>query len=139
MIWRTSVLERGFSFRRCGDSPAPPIPPRPDEASPAAAPLLHAQVLRHAQSLVIHLSLDLVLRRSAIRFQERSRPRDTPSDRSHDCGILEDRSRKRFASSDLTGHRRRFAAGDSPSPMHLAILQTIDGDSLQEIPLLLCI
>ena len=76
-------------------------------------PLLHAQILRHAQSLVIHLSLGLVLRRSAIRFQEHSRPRDTSSDRSHDRGISEDRSRKRFASSDLTGHRRRFAAGDS--------------------------
>ena len=31
----TFVLARemmGFSIRRCGDSPAPPIPPRPDEA-----------------------------------------------------------------------------------------------------------
>ena len=108
-------------------------------------PLLHAQVLRHAQSLVIHLSLGLVLRRSAIRFQERSRPRDTSSDRSHDCGIPEDRSRKRFAlrdstaircrrfpfsyaSSDLTDHRRQFATGDSPFPMHLAILQAGGGD-----------
>ena len=37
----TFVLARGmmgFSIRRCGDSPASPIPPRPDEASPAAAP-----------------------------------------------------------------------------------------------------
>ena len=52
-----------------------------------------------------------------IRFQERSRPRDTSSDRSHDRGISEDGSRKRFASSDRTGDRRRFASGDSPSPM----------------------
>ena len=38
------------------------------------------------------------------------------SDRSHHRGISEDRSRKRFAASDHTGDRRRFASGDSPSP-----------------------
>ena len=72
-----------------------------------------------------------------IRFQERSSPRDTSGNRSHDCGISEDSSRKRFASSDRTGHRRRFSSGDSPSPMRLEIVHATAGDSLQEIPLLL--
>ena len=61
-------------------------------------------------------------RNQRFRFQERSRPRDTSSDRSHDRRISGDHSHQRFASSDRTDHRRRFASGDSPSPMRLTVV-----------------
>ena len=103
--------------RRCGDSPAAPPPPCPDEASPAEAP----PPPRPGPSLrptPRHSPQPGPCSQRDQRFasQDRSRPRDTSSDRSHDRGISKDRSRKRFASSDRSGHRRRFASGDSPSP-----------------------
>ena len=103
--------------RRCGDSPAAPPPPCPDEASPAEAPPpprpgpSSRPTPRHSPQPGPCSQRD-----QRFASQDRSRPRDTSSDRSHDRGISEDRSRKRFASSDRSGHRRRFASGDSPSP-----------------------
>ena len=103
--------------RRCGDSPAAPSPPCPDEASPAAAPPpprpgpLSRPAPRHSPQPGPSSSRD-----QRFASQDRSRPRDTPSDRSRDRGVSEDRPRKRFASGNSTGHRRRFASGDSPSP-----------------------
>ena len=82
-------------------------------------PLLHAQVLRHAQSLVIHLSLGLVLR-----------------------GISDSLPRTVLVHETLLAIALMTVASlkiahisDSP----LAIVQATDGDSLQEIPLLLCV
>ena len=84
----------------CWNSPAPPRPLRPDEASPAAAPPPPRPGPSSLPELRFQLSLGLVREESAIRFQERSRPRDTSSDRSHDRGISGDHSHKRFAYSD---------------------------------------
>ena len=82
-------------------------------------PLLHAQVLHHAQSLVIHLSLGLVLR-----------------------GISDSLPRNVLVHETLLAIAVMIVASlkiahvsDSP----LAIAQATDGDSLQEIPLLLCV
>ena len=80
-------------------------------------PLLYAQVLRHAQRLVIHLSLGLVLR-----------------------GISDSLPRTVLVHEILLAIALMTVASleiahlsDSP----LAIIQVTDGDSLQEIPLLL--
>ena len=79
-------------------------------------PLLHAQVLRHTQRLVIHLSLGLVLRRISD-----SLPRNVLV---HETLI---------AIALMTVASLKIAhVSDSP----LAIIQATDGDSLQEIPLL---
>ena len=82
-------------------------------------PLLHTQVLRHSQSFVIHLSLGLVLRGISD-----SLPRSLSSTR-HLLAI----ALMTVASMEITH------ISDSP----LAIVQATDGDSLQEIPLLLCV
>ena len=81
--------------------------------------LLHAQVLRHAQSLVIHLSLGLVLR-----------------------GISDSLPRTVLVHETLLAIALMTVASleithisDSP----LVIVRATDGDSLQEIPLLLCV
>ena len=82
-------------------------------------PLLHAQVLCHAQRLVIHLSLGLVLR-----------------------GISDSLPRTVFIHKTLLAIALTTVASlkiahvsDSP----LAIIQATDGDLLQEIPLLLSV
>ena len=99
------------------DSPAPLIPPRPDEASPAAAP----PPPRPGPS-------------------SRPEPRHSPQP-----GPSSNRN-QRFASRNVLVHETLLAIAlmtvasleithvrDSP----LAIVQATDGDSLQEIPLLL--
>ena len=97
------------SSRHCGDSPddaspaAAPPPPRPDPSSRPAT--------RHSPQPGPSSHRD-----QRFASQDRPRPRDSSSDRSHHHGISEDRSRKRFAASDHSGDRRRFASGDSPSP-----------------------
>ena len=100
--------------RRRGDSPdvAPP-----DVASPAAA----SRPPRPDSSSRTGLRLSpqpgpSCSRDQRFASQDRPRPRDVSSDRSHHHDISGDRSRKRFVASDQPGDRRRFAAGDSPSP-----------------------
>ena len=82
-------------------------------------PLLHAQVLRHSQSFVIQLSLGLVRRGISD-----SLPRTFSSTLTLPAIAL-----MTVASLEITH------ISDSP----LAIVQATDGDSLQEIPLLLCV
>ena len=82
-------------------------------------PLLHAQVLRHTQRLVIHISLGLVLR-----------------------GISDSLPRTVLVHETLLAIALMTVA--SPKIAHvsdspLAIVQATDGDSLQEIPLLLSV
>ena len=95
--------------RRRGDSPdvaspaAAPPPPRPD---PSSRP-----EFRHSPQPGPSSRRD-----QRFASQDRPRPRDASSNRSHHRGISEDRSRKRFAVIDHPGDRRRFASGDSPSP-----------------------
>ena len=82
-------------------------------------PLLHAQVLRHAQRLVIHLSLGLVLRG----FSD-SLPRT----------VLVHETLLAIALMTVASLKIAHVS-DSP----VAIIQATDGDSLQEIPLLLSV
>ena len=82
-------------------------------------PLLHAQVLRHAQRLVIHLSPGLVLRG----FSD-SLPRT----------VLVHETLLAIALMTVASLKIAYVS-DSP----VAIIQATDGDSLQEIPLLLSV
>ena len=113
--------------RRCGDSPddASPAaalpPPRPDPSSRPAT--------RHSPQPGPSSHRD-----QRFASQDGPRPRDTSSDRSHHRGISEDRSRKRFASSDRSGHRRRFASGDSPSPKRRRSSRASSDDAYFEGP-----
>ena len=114
-LCQTLVESREVSAsRRRGDSPdvAPP-----DVASPAAAsrrprPDSSSRTrLRHSPQPGPSSSRD-----QRFASQDRPRPRDVSSDRSHHHGISGDRSRKQFVASDQPGDRRRFTSGDYPSP-----------------------
>ena len=113
--------------RRCGDSPddaspaAAPPPPRPDPSSRPAT--------RHSPQPGPSFHRD-----QRFASQDRPRPRDASSNRSHHRGISEDRSCKRFAASDRSGHRRRFASGDSPSPKRRRSSRASSDDASFERP-----
>ena len=113
--------------RRCGDSPdvaspaAAPPPPRPDPSSRPES--------RHSPQPGPSSRRD-----QRFASQDRSRPRDASSDRSHHSGISEDRSRKRFAASDHSGDRRRFASGDSPPPKRRRSSRALSDDASFERP-----
>ena len=99
--------------RRRGDSP--------DVASPAAAPPppLHAQILRHAQSFVIHFNLGLLL-----------------------AGINDSLHRTILVHETLQAIVHITVASlkiAHVSDLPLAIILATDGDSLQGIPLLLSV
>ena len=128
--WRTPMLSSprvpwGFFIHCCWDSPAPPRPPRPDEASPAAAPP-----------------------------PQRPGPSSLPDLRNSTQPGPSPQRNQRFASKNVLVHETLPAIAlmtvasleithISESP--LAIIanrpwrQTTDGDSLQGIPLLLCV
>ena len=127
-LCRALVKSREASAsRRCGDSPdvaspaAAPPPPRPD---PSSRP-----VSRHSPQPGPSSRRD-----QRFASQDRPRPRDTSSDRSHHLGISEDRSRKRFAASDHSGDRRRFASGDSPFPKRRRSSRASSNDASFERP-----
>ena len=123
-LWRTPMwcspgVLWGFFICRCWDSPAPPLPPRPGEASPAAAPP-----------------------------PPHPGPSSLPELRNSTQPGPSPQRNQRFASKNVLVHETLPAIAlmtvasleithirDSP----LAIVQTTDGDSLQEIPLLLCV
>ena len=75
-------------------------------------PLLHAQVLRHAQRLVINLSLGLVLRGISDSLPRTVLIHETLLA----IALMTVASLKIAHVSDRTGHRRRFASRDPPSP-----------------------
>ena len=131
----------GFFIHCCWDSPAPPRPPRPprpDEASPAAAPPPRPDEASPA----------------AAPPPPRPGPSSLPELRNSTRPGPSPQRNQRFASKNVLVHETLPAIafmtvasleithiGDSP----LAIIanrlwrQTTDGDSLQGIPLLLCV
>ena len=129
-LWRTPMwcspgVPWGFFIHRCWDSPAPLLPPRPDEASPAAAPP-----------------------------PPRPGPSSLPELRNSTQPGPSPQRNQRFASKNVLVHKTLPAIAlmtvasleithisDSPLAIvaHRPWPQTTDGDSLQEIPLLLCV
>ena len=124
-MWCSPGVPWGFFIHRNWDSPAPPLPPRPDEASPAAAP----PPPRPGPSSLREL-------------RNSTQPGPSPL------------RNQRFASKNVLVHETLPAIAlmtvasleithisDSPlaSVVHRPWRQTTDGDSLQEIPLLLCV
>ena len=144
---------QAFASSRCGRSP---VIASPSVASPTAAPrpprpdLSSLKGLRLSPQLGPSSSGD-----QRFASQDCRRPRDASSDLSHRSRFSEERSRKRFTSSDKPSDSRQFASRDFPSPRRQGFasrdppspkrqrfasrdppLQS-DSDSLQGIPLLL--
>ena len=94
-------------------------------------PLLHAQVLRHTQRLVIHLSLGLVLRGISDSLPRTVLVHETLLA----IALMTVASLKIAHVSDRTsGHGRRFASGDSPDPKRRRSSRASSDDDYFEEP-----